>query len=400
MQRLCLVLIFLGLLFIRPFISSLAFPDKDLAHCGAFIITSLLLIRYKRTPLGFLDPKIIIRLLLFLILIIFAVCLSSNINKSLLELPHYLSMILCFLAVYSLNESETHIFIFTIILSACIVSLQATTWVLSGASWLLNFLSDKNIRYLFAEEVLSRNRAFLPFLLPATLGGYLIMHLPLGITFFLQHYKNVNIPFWKRPPKNSFLLCAVILMLIALFLTKSIGPIISLLLGTLIVLFLHKSSGQKTLKFIICFLAAILFMVILVRSCETWYWRNPIYSLAQRHIYWANTIAIIKAHPFLGIGPGNMPFVGSKFSHNSYLQIWAESGPFALFGFLNILFYALGKNLDNKIPPQPLAISLWISVLGFLLHNLIDFTFFLPETAVIWWGIFALFCRKHPESSA
>ncbi|MCG2711175.1 MAG: O-antigen ligase family protein [Candidatus Omnitrophica bacterium] len=263
-----------------------------------------------------------------------------------------------------------------------------------GASQLLGFLSERNISYMFAEELLSRNRAFLPFILPATLGGYLIMHLPLGIAFYRQHYKNVDIPLWKRPPQNSLLLCSIILMLSALLLTRSIGPIVSLILSALIVLFLRKSSGQKTLKFIICFLGATLFMFILVRSYNVGYWRNPIFSLAQRQLYWAKTLAVIWAHPFLGTGPGNMPFVGSNFSHNSYLQIWAESGPLVLFGFLNIIFYVFSKNLHEEALSHPLALWIWISVLSFLIHNLIDFTFFLPETAVIWWGILALFCKK------
>ncbi len=135
-------------------------------------------------------------------------------------------------------------------------------------------------------------------------------------------------------------------------------------------------------------------MLILVRSYNVGYWRNPIFSLAQRQLYWANTWKVIAAHPFIGTGPRNMPFVGSWFSHNSYLQLWAESGLLALLSFLNIIFYVFSKNLQTKTLNQPLAFYLWVSVLGFLVHNLIDFTFFLPEIAVLWWGILALFCKK------
>jgi len=307
---------------------------------------------------------------------------------------HYLSMVLVFLAIYTMSKAEQHITICVLVATASIVSLNAMLWIWYGTPEFLRFLGAYNISYMFAEELLSRNRAFLPFLMPAILGGYLTMLIPLGIMLHQKYYKNEDIPLWKRPLQNSLLLIPGLLMLAALLLTKSIGPLLSLLLSIIIVLFAHKAPKGKSLVIILCLAGAVLLMLILLRSHNVGYWRKPFFSLAQRQLYWANTLTVIRRFFWFGTGPGNMPFVGSQFSHNSYLQIWAESGLLALLSFLNIVFYILNKNLRNKTLARPLGIWIWISVFSFLLHNLIDFTFFLSETALIWWGILALLGTK------
>jgi len=72
----------------------------------------------------------------------------------------------------------------------------------------------------------------------------------------------------------------------------------------------------------------------------------------------------------------------SLYSHNAYLQVWAEQGLFGLAALLWFIF-ALYRRLVSARPPWQLMAATRV----FLLHNLVDFTFFLPEVSLAWWAI-------------
>ena len=101
-------------------------------------------------------------------------------------------------------------------------------------------------------------------------------------------------------------------------------------------------------------------------------------------------MSVILKHPFRGVGLGNLPFVESRFAHNSYLQIWAEIGLLGIASFLGFLYKSL-KTLQSKtLVTDKLYAGLVIAHLGFLIHNFIDFSLFLPEVSIFWWIIVAL----------
>jgi O-antigen ligase len=113
--------------------------------------------------------------------------------------------------------------------------------------------------------------------------------------------------------------------------------------------------------------------------------------------YWRATFELIKIHPLTGVGLGNFNITFSRFAHNSFLQFWAETGLIgisALAWFIikhfRILFINL-KTTQNK----NLAAAFLASNIVFLVHNLFDFTFFLPEACLIWWVILGLSINKN-----
>jgi len=273
-------------------------------------------------------------------------------------------------------------------------------WVFRGSGFLLQFLNKQNISYDFASELLSRKRAFIPFILPAVLGGYLIMALPLTISYFISNYKDVDIPLFKRPPKNSLLSIPIVLIFIALVLTKAIGPIVSLALAFIVFSLLKKARQKKFLLCSVLLLGALLILILITRSYNVGYWRNPLYSLGQRQIYWHKTLEVILKHPLVGTGIGNLPFVGSQFSHNSYLQIWAETGIFGLIALCGIIFCVVRSCLSNQDNSEALFSGLCISNLAFIFHNIIDFTFFLPEVSFLWWIIIGLLYNYHNNNAS
>ena len=111
---------------------------------------------------------------------------------------------------------------------------------------------------------------------------------------------------------------------------------------------------------------------------------------------------MIKAHPIKGVGIGNfgkfysiyiMPGANqTNFSHNSYLQLWAETGILGLGAFLWIVFtfFRIGfRGLENS-GVKGIQIGSISAGIAFLTHNIIDYDFFVPEVAFHWWIILGL----------
>jgi len=114
---------------------------------------------------------------------------------------------------------------------------------------------------------------------------------------------------------------------------------------------------------------------------------RPTFSMAMRLNYWQESLNVIKAHPFVGVGLGNLNLQMSRYAHNSYLQILAEMGLLGLLSFAWIVYAVFKsgfKNLKQSLYKNQIA-GLLTSSTVFLIHNFLDFTFFLPEVSLIWW---------------
>lgn len=112
----------------------------------------------------------------------------------------------------------------------------------------------------------------------------------------------------------------------------------------------------------------------------------------MRLSYWKDTLKIIKVKPFTGVGLGNFNLLQSRYAHNSYLQIWAEMGILGITSILWLIIAGL-KSIIKHIKTSPhrnQIICLITTNTAFLIHNFVDFTFFLPEVALIWWIILGL----------
>jgi O-antigen ligase len=119
---------------------------------------------------------------------------------------------------------------------------------------------------------------------------------------------------------------------------------------------------------------------------------QPLFSLHKRVLYWKESIEIIRQHPFKGIGIGNLSLKETRFSHNSYLQLWAETGILGLLSWLGIIFIFLTENIKKiKLSSNKKFLAGIISGgVAFLLHNLIDFSFFIPQISFLWWVILGM----------
>ncbi|MEK6732830.1 MAG: O-antigen ligase family protein, partial [Candidatus Omnitrophota bacterium] len=157
-------------------------------------------------------------------------------------------------------------------------------------------------------------------------------------------------------------------------------------------------GGFKTRPYIIAsavLIACIIAFIIINRWDRLMNIDNPQNSITQRMNYWRTAIGVIKDHPFLGVGPGNFQEVflkykiglstNTRYAHNIFLHMWAEAGILGFAGVCFFLFSLLQKGLKNNKQK-----FIFLAIVVFILHNLIDNSYFIPETGLLWWAIMGL----------
>jgi putative inorganic carbon (HCO3(-)) transporter len=126
--------------------------------------------------------------------------------------------------------------------------------------------------------------------------------------------------------------------------------------------------------------------------------------MADRFHIWESTWEIIKGAPIIGRGfwtfnaiypmYKNILFEGvdHSFSHNDYLQLWAELGIAGLLVFLLLLFLYFRSGL-RAVRNRNVGLDDRLTVLGILsgsllmlVHTNIDFDLYIPAILLIFWG--------------
>ncbi|MDD4899130.1 MAG: O-antigen ligase family protein [Candidatus Omnitrophica bacterium] len=366
-----MLFILLSLICVRPFISCLAYPRENFffSLASTAILLAYLAIKGKNVSL---PRSCRFALLAFLTCLLITVIFSFNTFVSLREANNYLPAILFFFAACAFSQRERKRVLFVILATGLVVALAAIYQYFFGFEHTLYFIEGQKNRNYFTLEYLTRKRAFFPFVTPNALGGYLAMILPLCFIF-----KKIR---WVIVP-----------LAFALLLTKSLGAILSLIFA-LLMYFIITGSSKKKLILTGCGLLIILSAVFLNRLSARSEHLQPLFSSLMRINYWQQTLQIIQRSPLLGVGPGDFNLPQSRYAHNAYLQIWAEMGIFTLLSFFWLISAGIAsaakriKELMNKKE----ALFLLTAYLVFLLHNVIDFTFFLPEVSWYWWIIAGL----------
>lgn len=365
------------LVFLRPFISSLAFFWSNLL----FSVVTLGFLSFwflQRKPSLKLIEALCFPLGLFTFTLIISIVFSLNFFKSLSQAYNYLIYVLIFIAIIVLSPKEKTSILNAIIISGSIISLLAIYQYLFGFEHLLRYMAKYDIAYSFGTEYIARKRVFFPFVTPNTLAGFLILIvlLILGKKMFYS----LLIPVGT-----------------AIFLTKSMGAILSLFVGLVIYLLIMKKMNLKKFIYLVS-LSLVTILVFILRTHGPQEYLTPYFSLIRRFDYWMASLKVIKAHPLIGVGLGNFNLTITRYSHNLPLQIWAETG---LAGIITLIWFIVVhakltfQNIKNS-PDRNQIAGLLSANIAFLFHNLIDFTFFLPEVCFLWWVILGL-CINNNE---
>jgi O-antigen ligase len=369
----------LTFIFIRPFISSLAFPFLNFLYSALFLIFLIIWIIYKGISIKEIQ-HLKYPLILFSLALIISAILAPNKLNSIKELFRYITALFLLLIAASLTYKDKIRVIHAIILSGLIISLLALYQYFFGFKQMLEYLARHNLSSPAAIDYIQRKRIFLPFVTPNTLAGYLAMIIPLTL---------IN--------KNKFWL--IIPLSFTLLLTKSLGAFLSIFLAGGIYFYLRaklKKRGMVILSGVVILLGilVIIGLVFVTRTITLKEHLQPLFSTLMRIYYWKGAISIIKARPLMGIGLGglkNLSLMDSRYTHNSYLQIWAEMGLLGIAAWLWIIFTSFNigfkKLKKNGNQQNSITLSLILVSFVFLIHNVIDFTFFLPEISFIWWII-------------
>jgi O-antigen ligase len=360
-------ILFLSIIFFRPFISSLAYPELNFIYSIFLAYFALLYAILKTRSLRHIQ-RFIPAILLFCLSLAISVLFSLHRQNSTAELYKYVNALLLFFIAAGFTQRERALTINTLIAYGVILSIYAVYQYFFGYLNLLHYVKSHGINAPYIIETLNQNRAYFPFVSPNMLGGYVGMLIPLALI-------------------NDKKRWAIIPLLLTLLLTRSFGAITSTFIGICIYTSL-QAKGRKIILATLSGLLLILGTVVIMRTTTAKEHIQPIFSTLARLDYWKDTLAIISLAPLTGVGIGNFNLAQTRFAHNSYLQIWAEMGLTGLIS-LGWLLALSGKQAINNIrsnrEDNPATIALFSSVSIFLIHNIIDFTFFLPELALLWW---------------
>ena len=387
----------LSLIFLRPLVSGLAYPVFEFYYeiIVIFLATMLFSTRFARSknivlakPQAESRTNPFIPILLLLSAYIVSTITSINLHNSFKETLKFISYISIFFIVSQADDNQKKSLIKAIVIAAFIISIYSIYQYFWGYQHTIEYLKKTNGDFLlnssYAKDILIAKRVIGTFPSPSILGGYLTM------VFFLSLI-------YIQSRRLSAVSCAVIIG-IALILTKSMGAWLSLI-ACLIILFFISYNDLKGKKIILVIssisILSILAFIIINRWERLMNLDNPQNSITQRINYWRTAVGIIKDHPVSGVGPGNFQEVflkykiglstNTRYAHNIFLHMWSETGILGFAGIFFLIFSLLQKGLENNKQK-----FIFLAIIAFILHNLIDNSYFIPEAGLLWWAIIGL----------
>lgn len=204
---------------------------------------------------------------------------------------------------------------------------------------------------------------------PNYLGTFLCAPVFLCIYFLEKASKRM----WR-----IILLFTSILILIGLILTGSRGAMLAVFTG-FVTMFFPKTREKLHLKKIVVMILGVIIAFLIIyntvpletldRFLEVNTWQSD-GSNSRRLALWGNAIEAIKKYPVFGTGVGNTALSIGKItgiyepSHNTYLELWIQTGVFGLIMILVIFirtFFSCKNRLGQAIIISTLVFSIFIS---------------------------------------
>ncbi|MDP8259964.1 MAG: O-antigen ligase family protein [Candidatus Gygaella obscura] len=363
------------LIFLRPFVSEFILPGLtsvlNITLGLSISISILFLHRFKKRSIDNL-------FIVFVIGLVLSFIFSKNISKSIYALYQYLLGIIIF--YWILHKQNKERLVPLLLIAGCIIAFYSLFHVFFIREKVIEFLTQNSINYGFAREFLSRQRGFVPFVSPNLLAGYLSMLIFICGGCILKTVKQ------RQFNLEAIIYCLYFLvMIIALFFTRSIGAWFSVV-GALVCYFLIKGRSSRKSMFIFIVLIVAFIIIFIVRIGSNTEFANPFFSFDKRLVYVQDTLKVIAANPLFGTGAGNFSLKDSLFAHNSYLQIWAELGIVSFLSFLGIVYIFIKEGIRSvRRDNDYLTTGFLLAGLSFLIHNFVDFSFFVFQVSFLWW---------------
>jgi len=375
-----MVIALLIFIFIRPFIASLAFPFLNQAW--ALLLLGLALLWFGRTRPSFeKEPSIYYPLTLFIAALLISTVFAQNKTTSFFELYKYINGAALLLLGMTFTRQQKLKVIRCLVSAAFVISMLAAYQYFFGFRHLLNYLAAQNITDTFTIEYITSRRVFFPFVTPNIFAGYMAMLA--FVSLYLEKGRWLILP-----------------LSLALVFAKSLSGLASFAAG-LGVYLLVRGGSKKKKALAGLGLLGIMTVIMWLRMATLKQHLHPAFSTIMRLSYWHDTLKIIGSHLLVGIGPGNFILMKSRFAHNSYLQIWAETGIGGIVCLVWLVIAVTRKALkQTSVSTHKNVIAALLAAhCAFLAHNLFDFSFFLPEVSCLWWLIMGMLVTDLPATA-
>lgn len=253
------------------------------------------------------------------------------------------------------------------------------------------------------EEVMTRVYGTLKPYNPNLFGGYMLAVLPSSLLWIYSSLRNRNYKFLIFALVLFFFSVATVIMTGCR--GAYIGLFAQLILLTCIIYRFIKPQLKQIFIYLSSTLSLLMSLFILskaslrARVISIFAMRSDSSNSFRFNVY-NSCIEMFKDNWLLGIGVGNQNFreiyglymktgFDALSAYNVYLEIAVESGIFALIFFSAFVFLNLIKavKLIFKSPDERvihLVIAL-ISIVGLLMHGMVDTVFFRPQIQFIFW---------------
>jgi len=346
-----------------------------------FMLLFFILKKITKSDFGFLKSPPYIFLLFFLIFMGTSLFNSGQyLTKSLSALFFkWLENILIFIITLETLRDKKRIkkCLGILLFTACLIGIDVLFQKFTGA----DFIHNKKMVTVGSESALLGVTA--SFHHYNSLGTYLVFVLSLVLASLISI---------KDKLQKTFLFALLILLQVCLILTFSRGSWIGLLAVLILMLFL----SPKVNKLVYIFSIFITIIVFLPGIRERTMFIFAPQGDADRFLVWQGAFKMIKTHPFLGMGLGtfmaNFQEYVSKsmtiqYAHNCYLQIWAESGIFALLSFIlfiGSIFYK-GIKTFKKNNSNFALLGFICAFFGFLAQSFFDNQLYSLQLSALFW---------------
>ena len=215
------------------------------------------------------------------------------------------------------------------------------------------------------------------------LAAYLVPHLILIVTLL-----------FFRPMKKQFKFFLFFLAAIAtcaIVLTGSRGAWLSFLAALALTAALSKKFKAISVVILVFLVIIVLVPVLRERMISVFLPGQDASRRVLNSISWQ----MISENPFLGKGVGTYmnhfksyasAELGIQYAHNTFLQIWAECGIFALLSFILFLEAVLFRGARlYKIKNNPVILALVCAASGFLIHSAFETQLYSLQLAAFFW---------------
>ena len=225
----------------------------------------------------------------------------------------------------------------------------------------------------------------------------------------------VLLPIWLiialRPNRMPIkILCWIFFLasLNAFILLKTRGAMMSMLVVLPCIVAFYVRDLKKLLSIVLIVLLALIAFINLhpstVERVETVRNLDNEQSVSERFLIWRSAIEMIKDHPIMGVGFGKFEeyyqreYISDEakerwqgHAHNTYLQLWAETGVIGLTIYCAMFGYILRWSWRRR--GNRYAAMIFFSTVGFLLYSLTDYTYSSFSAMRVYWFVFGICLR-------